>query len=218
MRARVGDRIVVKGHRVGEPDRDAEILEVHGESGGPPFVERWSDDGHEGLFFPGPDATVQHFGAEPESDSYPDLGRRENELEEIALDECLDFLEGRRVGRVAFVKDEAPVVVPVNYCLVREHGLNWIAFRTRLGGDMERTSLFVAFEIDEVDDEARRGWSVLVRGSLHPVDPDAADFRRRFDSAPWVADRDAWMVIKPFSIEGRRLTAPEGRAPRRRDR
>ena len=61
MKANVGDRLVIKGHRVGEPDRDAEILEVHGDDGGPPFLVRWDDDGHEGLFFPGPDATVEHF-------------------------------------------------------------------------------------------------------------------------------------------------------------
>jgi hypothetical protein len=52
---------VIKGHRVGEPDRDAEILDVRGENGGPPYVVRWSDDGREGLFFPGPDASVEHF-------------------------------------------------------------------------------------------------------------------------------------------------------------
>jgi hypothetical protein len=61
VKASVGDRLVIKGHHVGEPDRDAEILEVHGDDGMPPWLVRWSDDGHEGLFFPGPDATVQHF-------------------------------------------------------------------------------------------------------------------------------------------------------------
>jgi len=61
MRAAVGDRLVNKGHHVGEPDRDAEILEVHGEDGKPPYVVRWEEDGHEGLFFPGSDAVVQHF-------------------------------------------------------------------------------------------------------------------------------------------------------------
>ena len=61
MHASVGDRMVIKGHRVGEPDRDAEILEVHGQDGTPPYVVRWSDDGHEGLFFPGSDAVVEHF-------------------------------------------------------------------------------------------------------------------------------------------------------------
>jgi len=58
--ASVGDRLVIKGHHVGEPDRDAEILEVHGEDGGPPYLVRWDDDGHEGLFFPGSDAEIDH--------------------------------------------------------------------------------------------------------------------------------------------------------------
>jgi len=61
MRATVGDRLVIKAHRIGEPDRDAQILAVRGEDGGPPFFVRWEDDGHEGLVFPGPDATVEHF-------------------------------------------------------------------------------------------------------------------------------------------------------------
>jgi Domain of unknown function (DUF1918) len=61
MQASVGDRIVVKGHRVGAPDVDGEVLEVRGPDGGPPYLVRWGDSGHEALFFPGPDATVQHF-------------------------------------------------------------------------------------------------------------------------------------------------------------
>lgn len=60
MRAVVGDRIRVHGHRVGDPDRVGEILEVRGEDGGPPYVVRWDDDGHESLFFPGSDAEVTH--------------------------------------------------------------------------------------------------------------------------------------------------------------
>lgn len=61
MQAKVGDRIVVRGHHVGEPDRDCEILEVRGREGEPPYLVRWGDSGHEGLFFPGPDASIQHF-------------------------------------------------------------------------------------------------------------------------------------------------------------
>jgi hypothetical protein len=60
MDAQVGDMLVVNGHQVGEPDRTAEILEVRGEHGGPPYVVRWDDDGHESLYFPGSDAHVKH--------------------------------------------------------------------------------------------------------------------------------------------------------------
>jgi hypothetical protein len=63
MRASVGDRIIIEGHRLGEPHHDGEVLEVHGEDGAPPYLVRWDDTGHSTLFFPGPDATVEHFGA-----------------------------------------------------------------------------------------------------------------------------------------------------------
>ena len=38
-----------------------EVLEVRGPEGEPPYVVRWEEDGHEALFFPGSDASVQHF-------------------------------------------------------------------------------------------------------------------------------------------------------------
>jgi hypothetical protein len=55
-----GDRIVIKGHHVGEHERDGEILEVLGADGGPPYLVRWTDDGHVSEFFPSSDAHVEH--------------------------------------------------------------------------------------------------------------------------------------------------------------
>jgi hypothetical protein len=60
LRAAPGDRFVVRGHHLGEPERDGEILEVLGEHGAPPYRVRW-EDGHTSEVFPGPDAYVQHF-------------------------------------------------------------------------------------------------------------------------------------------------------------
>ena len=65
MYAIVGDRLFVHSTHVGGPVRDGEILEVHGPNGVPPHVVPWSDNGHEGLTFPGPDAWVQHIGGAP---------------------------------------------------------------------------------------------------------------------------------------------------------
>lgn len=61
MHAEVGDRVVIRSPHVGEAVRDGEILAVTGPSGEPPFRVRWSDNDHESLFFPGPDAYIQHF-------------------------------------------------------------------------------------------------------------------------------------------------------------
>ena len=58
MKARVGDRIVVKGHVIHEPTREGEILEIHGADGDPPYLVRW-EDGRVSLVFPGPDASVR---------------------------------------------------------------------------------------------------------------------------------------------------------------
>jgi hypothetical protein len=52
MKANVGDVLIISGHRVGEHERDAEILEVRGQDGAPPYLVRWSDDGHVGLVHP----------------------------------------------------------------------------------------------------------------------------------------------------------------------
>lgn len=58
MRAHVGDRIVVPAPHLDEPSRDGEVVEVHGPDGDPPFLVRWSHDGHESLVFPGPGTQI----------------------------------------------------------------------------------------------------------------------------------------------------------------
>ena len=63
MRASVGDRIIVRAAHIEEPSRDGEIIEVRGPDGAPPYLIRWSDNGHEGLYFPGPDSVVHHQGS-----------------------------------------------------------------------------------------------------------------------------------------------------------
>jgi hypothetical protein len=59
MQAAVGEKLILKSHHVGEPDRSGEILEVRGDRGGPPYLVRF-EDGHEGLVFPGTDAVIHH--------------------------------------------------------------------------------------------------------------------------------------------------------------
>jgi hypothetical protein len=141
---------------------------------------------------------------EPVSDSW---------LQELPYEECLGLLRSRSVGRIAFNVDGRPFVVPVNYRLVEAHGTTagaWIALRTRPGNMIDQASDDVAFEIDNVDMLRQDGWSVLVRGTLHEIDPDAAHIRERFDPQPWInTERDAWLLVEPFAITGRRLHAAE---------
>ncbi|HEY5273870.1 MAG TPA: DUF1918 domain-containing protein [Acidimicrobiales bacterium] len=84
MTAQPGDRLIIRRLDVGAPPRDGEILEVHGSNGAPPYLVRWSDDGQEGLIFPGTEATIQslkHIAA-PRTSSNRPTASNEQETEE----------------------------------------------------------------------------------------------------------------------------------------
>lgn len=59
MHASTGDRLLVHGRIVGKHDRVAEIVEVLGTDGTPPYRVRF-EDGHETVMSPGPDSVVRH--------------------------------------------------------------------------------------------------------------------------------------------------------------
>ncbi|MEV5507192.1 DUF1918 domain-containing protein [Streptomyces orinoci] len=59
MHANKGDRLVRHGRRVGQHDREVEVVEVLGKDGTPPYRVR-SQDGHESIMSPGPDCVVDH--------------------------------------------------------------------------------------------------------------------------------------------------------------
>lgn len=132
------------------------------------------------------------------------------QLEELPYETCVELLRRERVGRIAVIENDFPLVLPINFKLVATTGSCWVAIRTRPGNVIDRAPMAVAFEIDGFDITEEEGWSVVVRGTLHHVRPDTGHFAERFDPQPWTeADRDAWLVIEPFSITGRRLRAPE---------
>ncbi|AEF42688.1 DUF1918 domain-containing protein [Hoyosella subflava] len=59
MHAVAGDRIHFKSGTVGAPEHEAEILEVQGSNGEPPYRVRF-DDGHESIVYPGSDIQIEH--------------------------------------------------------------------------------------------------------------------------------------------------------------
>ena len=59
MQATIGDRICIHGSIVGHPDKNGEIVEVHGSEGAPPYLVKF-DDGHTRLVYHGPDAVIEH--------------------------------------------------------------------------------------------------------------------------------------------------------------
>ncbi len=52
MEARIGDRLVVEGRKVGQAPRSGKVEDVQGTPDHPRLMVRW-DDGKESLFMPG---------------------------------------------------------------------------------------------------------------------------------------------------------------------
>src|SRR5713226_10675478 len=64
MDARVGDRVVIEGARVGQVRRFGEIVEVIDGGEGQHYRVHW-DDGHESTFFPSSDAHFERSSTSP---------------------------------------------------------------------------------------------------------------------------------------------------------
>jgi nitroimidazol reductase NimA-like FMN-containing flavoprotein (pyridoxamine 5'-phosphate oxidase superfamily) len=129
-------------------------------------------------------------------------------LESLSAEACLRLLGTESVGRIAFVLDDGPIILPVNYRLVETASGPLLALRTRPGNVIDQAPTSVAFEIDAVDPLHERGWSVLVRGQLLHAEHTSNAFQDRYDPESWLADRDSWLLIEPYAITGREL--PEG--------
>ena len=131
-------------------------------------------------------------------------------MEELSEDECLELIRPGGIGRIAYVGRFGPAVLPVNYKV--QDGA--ILFRTAENGPLDedlRTGIAdadykVAFEIDDIDTAARRGWSVLVQGPAHHVEGAELDVVRGAGIEPWApGDRELFVRIIPSRITGRRV-------------
>jgi nitroimidazol reductase NimA-like FMN-containing flavoprotein (pyridoxamine 5'-phosphate oxidase superfamily) len=125
-------------------------------------------------------------------------------LVELTDDECWQLLSGRSVGRVAWTSAAGQTVLPVNFVVVESE----IWFRTSARSSLSREvdDLAVAFEIDDVDDFTRSGWSVLVRGTAQVVH-DAARLPRTWPGLEtWPGGgHPLHVAIRPDELTGRRL-------------
>jgi nitroimidazol reductase NimA-like FMN-containing flavoprotein (pyridoxamine 5'-phosphate oxidase superfamily) len=128
--------------------------------------------------------------------------------EQLTKSECFELLAGESLGRIAFVDERGPVVVPVNFVIDR----HMVVIRTDQGAklDMAGRGGRVAFEVDRVDAATRTGWSVLIRGEAIEVsDPQELERLRGLPLQPWAPGaKDHYMRILPATLSGRRIDAP----------
>jgi len=130
------------------------------------------------------------------------------ELVELSRAECLRRLASQAVGRVVFTERALPAAHPVTYLLDGEE----IVFRTAATAKLAAATLhnIVAFEVDEIDVDARSGWSVLGIGMAYEItDADRLAGLVTRMPAPWAAVAVEGRVIGiPLqSLTGRELTA-----------
>jgi nitroimidazol reductase NimA-like FMN-containing flavoprotein (pyridoxamine 5'-phosphate oxidase superfamily) len=130
-------------------------------------------------------------------------------LESLSQERCLGLLRQGTIGRIAFVVDGDPIILPVNYRLVEPTSGPLLAVRTRPGNVIEQATTNVAFEIDSIDLVHHQGWSVLVRGELLHANPTSDAFRERYDPQSWLNDPEAWLLVDPWEISGRELHGTE---------
>ena len=130
-------------------------------------------------------------------------------LEQLPREVCLRLLREGTVGRIAFLVDDKPAILPVNYRLAEPESGPLIAVRTRPGNVIDEAAANVAFEIDSIDPIHHQGWSVLVRGELLHAYAASRSIREGYDPESWLKDRDAWLLIDPWAISGRELHGSE---------
>lgn len=120
--------------------------------------------------------------------------------------ECRDLLGTDTVGRLAFVTPAGPRIVPVNYVVSGDA----VDFRTTAYSELATYApgTVVAFEIDQLDGEHRRGWSVVAHGPCERlVDHDDLRFRTPDqDPQPWAGGvRPLYLRLTWQELSGRRV-------------
>lgn len=137
-----------------------------------------------------------------------DSGQRKTEVfRELSAHECQARLRQSSIGRVAVCTPDGPVIIPVNYVIHDEAVVFRTAPYSMLAGHAWD---HVAFEIDEIDDGMRRGWSVLVVGKASAIEDadEIADSQLRSKLTPWApGSREMFITITPKQVTGREVAA-----------
>jgi nitroimidazol reductase NimA-like FMN-containing flavoprotein (pyridoxamine 5'-phosphate oxidase superfamily) len=139
------------------------------------------------------------------------MNRDARDLEILSSEECYRLLATQQIGRLGVNAEHYPLIFPVNYAL--DHGI--IVLRMDPGTKLTAANhANVTFEVDEIDQRSRTGWSVLVRGLAEEVTSEHRDelIERTQASGvqPWAPGTHGhWMRLIPHGITGRRIVRDE---------
>lgn len=113
--------------------------------------------------------------------------------------------QGGGIARVVWQGRDGPAITPVNYVVA--DGCLW--FQTSTGSRLATEGLdtSVLVEVDEVDLASRQGWSVIVHGVAHHVDPGTVpEVLGELDIWP-PGPHPVFVRVEPTTMTGRRVRA-----------
>jgi nitroimidazol reductase NimA-like FMN-containing flavoprotein (pyridoxamine 5'-phosphate oxidase superfamily) len=130
--------------------------------------------------------------------------RSERYFEALAREQCLDLLDANHLGRVAWQAADLPQILPVTYAMHQGS----VYFRTAPDGILSELAqpTRVALEVDELDQQTRSGWSIVLHGRTSAVsEPEAlADLWAADSLVPWAGgNRTLFICIRPDRVAGR---------------
>jgi uncharacterized protein len=129
-------------------------------------------------------------------------------VEDMTRSDAVDLLQRHGfVGRVAFIVDGRPMIMPVNYLADSDA----LVFCTGEGTKLStlRGGAPVAFEVDDSRPLDRSGWSVVVEGTASEItDPEELQRLRRGPLKSWAVRPTAhWVRVTYEQVSGRRIAA-----------
>lgn len=118
--------------------------------------------------------------------------------------ECWRLLRLSTVARLAVVVDDRPMIWPLNIA-VDDHT---IVFRTAPGSKIAafQGEPPVAVEVDGLDYDELRGWSVVALGTVAPLAGAALARAQSLPLAPWtVGEKARWFGVQVTQVSGREI-------------
>ncbi len=133
-------------------------------------------------------------------------------MQELSSTQCLDLLRSKQVGRLGVTAEHYPMIFVVNYGLDGDVVIVRTESGTKLSGASHAN---VCFEVDEIDDDAQTGWSVLILALAEEVtDAHREEIASRTQAnavQPWApGERVRWLRLIPHRMTGRRIEGASG--------
>ena len=126
-------------------------------------------------------------------------------LRDLDERECWAKLGETGIGRVAMCTPRGPIILPVNYLADSGSVIVRTAPYTQLAAHLQEN---LAFEVDDLEPEMRRGWSVLIVGPAAAIDdPDElAEARPQQRLDAWApGSRNLFIRVSPREVTGREI-------------